>query len=85
MNEFFKCRVPLSPSNILAANGATTLLDSVTFNIADEGDAILLPTPSYGMFAHDLTTRNGVRLIQVSCDDIPGDRSTTGSLPDSQG
>ncbi|KAI8711513.1 Aminotran-1-2 domain-containing protein [Fusarium sp. LHS14.1] len=83
-NLFFRCRHPLVPSNVLAANGCTSLLDSLTFSIADEGDAILVPTPSYGMFAHDLTARNGVRLVHVPCDDIPQDRFTAdGPLDDS--
>ncbi|KAI8239667.1 1-aminocyclopropane-1-carboxylate synthase-like protein 1 [Colletotrichum sp. SAR 10_96] len=58
MNEHFNARIPLTSDNILVANGATTLLDTLTYNIADEGDSILLPTPSYGMFAHDISTRN---------------------------
>lgn len=74
MNEHFRARVPLTPNNILVANGVTTLLDTLTYNIADEGDAILLPTPSYGMFSHDVSTRNGVRLVEVPCDDIPEER-----------
>lgn len=84
MNENFHARVPLTAGNILAANGATTLLDTLTYNIADEGDSILLPTPSYGMFAHDVSTRNGVRLVEVSCDDIPDERFT-GSPPSEDG
>ncbi|KAJ0275153.1 hypothetical protein Brms1b_012027 [Colletotrichum noveboracense] len=76
MNEHFNTRIPLTSDNILVANGATTLLDTLTYNIADEGDSILLPTPSYGMFAHDISTRNQVRLVEVPCDDIPDDRFT---------
>lgn len=76
MNEHFNARIPLTSDNILVANGATTLLDTLTYNIADEGDSILLPTPSYGMFAHDISTRNQVRLVEVPCDDIPDDRFT---------
>lgn len=83
MNENFKARIPLTPDNMLAANGATTLLDTLTYNIADEGDSILLPTPSYGMFAHDVTTRNSVRLVEVPCDDIPDERFT--GTPSRQG
>ncbi|KAF4463666.1 aminotransferase class I and II [Fusarium albosuccineum] len=43
-------------------------------NLADAGDIILLPTPTYGMFQHDTTARNGVRLVHVPCDDIPDAR-----------
>lgn len=48
----------------------TALLDTLFFNLADTGSAVLVPTPSYGMFSHDLTTRNGLHLVPVPCDDI---------------
>ncbi|KAH0428537.1 aminotransferase class I and II [Colletotrichum camelliae] len=85
MNEHFNARIPLTSDNILVANGATTLLDTLTYNIADEGDSILLPTPSYGMFAHDISTRNQVRLVEVPCDDIPDDRFTGQSTSNGDG
>lgn len=70
MNKHFHPRVLLTSSNILAANGATALLDTVFFNVADGGDVVLVPTPTYGMFLHDVAARNGLRLIGVPCDDI---------------
>lgn len=70
MNHFFSPRILLTSSNILAGNGVTALLDTLFFNIADEGEVVLFPTPSYGMFAHDVTTRNGLHLVGVPCDDI---------------
>lgn len=70
MNEHFHPRVLLTASNVLAGNGVTALLDTLFFNIADEGDVVLVPTPSYGMFMHDVTTRNGLHLAGVPCDDI---------------
>lgn len=62
--------IALAPGNILVANGLTALLDTLFFNLADPGTAILVPTPSYGMFYHDATTRNGLHLVAVPCDDI---------------
>ncbi|KAL0934111.1 1-aminocyclopropane-1-carboxylate synthase-like protein [Colletotrichum truncatum] len=76
MTEHFEARIPLTADNILAGNGATALLDTLTYNIADEGDSILCPTPSYDMSARDISTRNGVRFVTVSCEDIPGERFT---------
>ncbi|KAM0420880.1 hypothetical protein ACHAPT_011269 [Fusarium lateritium] len=70
LNAYFKPTYSLTSSNILAGNGVTAILDALAFNVADEGDSILLPTPSYGMFAHDLITRNGIDLVHVPCDDI---------------
>ncbi|TQN69236.1 1-aminocyclopropane-1-carboxylate synthase-like protein 1 [Colletotrichum shisoi] len=74
MNEHFRVRFPLTSDNILAANGVTTLLDNLIYNITNEGDTILIPTPSYGMFAQDVWTRNGVRVVEVRCDDIHEER-----------
>ncbi|GKT95018.1 1-aminocyclopropane-1-carboxylate synthase-like protein 1 [Colletotrichum tofieldiae] len=74
MNWYFRCRKPLGQDNILIANGVTTLLNSLAFNIADEGSAILMPTPSYGMFSHDVVTRNSLHLVPVPCDDIVEER-----------
>ncbi|TID06429.1 1-aminocyclopropane-1-carboxylate synthase-like protein 1 [Colletotrichum higginsianum] len=74
MNEHFRVRLPLTSDNILAANGVTTILDSLIYNITNEGDTILIPTPSYGMFAQDVWTRNGVRVVEVPCDDIHEER-----------
>ncbi|KZL65495.1 aminotransferase class I and II [Colletotrichum tofieldiae] len=74
MNEHFRVRLPLSSDNMLVANGVSTLLDALTYSITDEGDTILVPTPSYGMLAHDVWTRNGVHVVEVPCDDIPEER-----------
>ncbi|PSR99291.1 pyridoxal phosphate-dependent transferase [Coniella lustricola] len=70
VNTFFHPRVVLTPTNILVANGLTALLDTLFFNLADAGAAVLVPTPSYGMFQHDLAARNGLHLVPVPCDDI---------------
>lgn len=70
INRFMRPHVSLEPGQLLVANGITALLDTLFFNLADADAAILLPTPSYGMFRHDSTTRNGLHLIPVPCDDI---------------
>lgn len=74
MNWHFRCHKPLGEDNILIANGVTSLLNSLAFAIADEGSSILLPTPSYGMFSHDIVTRNSLSLVPVACDDIVVER-----------
>lgn len=70
MNQAFRPRVLLTAGNILVGNGATALLDTLFYNIADDGAAVLVPTPSYGMFGQDVTARNGLHLVGVPCDDI---------------
>lgn len=70
MNQIFQPNIPLQTSNILAANGITALLDTLFFNLADADAAVLVPTPSYGMFRHNTETRNGLHFVSVPCDDI---------------
>lgn len=70
MNHFFRPTTPLQPGNLLAANGLTALLDTLFFNLADAGAAVLVPTPAYGMLAHDAAARSGLHVVAVPCDDI---------------
>lgn len=71
LNYHFRPHTPLTTHQILATNGATALLDTLFFNLADAPAAVLAPTPTYGLFAHDTTTRNGLHLAAVPCDDLP--------------
>ncbi|EFQ34656.1 aminotransferase class I and II [Colletotrichum graminicola M1.001] len=74
INEHFRVRPPLTNDNVFAANDVDTLLESLTHSIADEGDAILIPTPSCGISAHDVWAKNNVHVVEVPCDDIPEER-----------
>ncbi|KAK1974250.1 aminotransferase class I and II [Colletotrichum cereale] len=73
LNEHFRVRHPLTNDNVLAATDTHTLLDTLIHNIADEGDTILVPTPSHVIFAHTVCAKNGVHVVEVPCDDIPED------------
>lgn len=70
LNYFLRPRVSLAPSNILAGNGLPALLDTLFFNLADPGDAILIPTPGSLFALTTTTTRHGLHLCPVPCDDI---------------
>ncbi|KAK2048027.1 aminotransferase class I and II [Colletotrichum somersetense] len=74
MNEHFRVRLPLTDANVMAANDLDTLLDTLTHIIVDEGDAILVPTPSCGISAYDVWAKKGVHVVEVPCDDIPQER-----------
>lgn len=56
----------LSPNNITVASGASAILEMLSFAVCDPGDAILIPTPYYSGFDHDLALRSAARLIPVS-------------------
>ncbi|OLN97795.1 1-aminocyclopropane-1-carboxylate synthase 1 [Colletotrichum chlorophyti] len=74
MTEHFRARLPLTPDNIVAASGVATLLDTLTSNIAGPDGAILLPTPTASTYAQETCARNGIRVVEVPCDDIPDER-----------
>ncbi|KAJ5614560.1 hypothetical protein N7528_008214 [Penicillium herquei] len=50
------------------ANGVSSLLDILSFSVCDPGEAIMLATPNYGMFKHDMQSRNDIRFVDVECD-----------------
>ncbi|TDZ75138.1 1-aminocyclopropane-1-carboxylate synthase-like protein 1 [Colletotrichum trifolii] len=74
MNDHFKVRIPLTPNNMLAANSTATVLDALIYSIADEGESILVPTPSSSIVLEQASARNNVSLVEVPCDDIPEER-----------
>ncbi|MDH3522533.1 MAG: aminotransferase class I/II-fold pyridoxal phosphate-dependent enzyme [Acidobacteriota bacterium] len=60
--------------------GAGTVLEDLFYALADPGDAVLVPTPSYAGFWADLETRNELNIVPVhrGCED--GFRLTTERL-----
>ncbi|KAK1955845.1 aminotransferase class I and II [Colletotrichum sublineola] len=74
INEHFRVRLPLADDNVLAANDTYILLDILIHNLADEGDTILIPTPSSGISSHDAWAKNAVHVVEVPCNDIPEER-----------
>jgi aspartate/methionine/tyrosine aminotransferase len=71
VNDWFNPSVLIEPSQILATNGVSSLLDLVAFNLAEAGEGILVPVPMYSMFEHDLCARAGLELVPVSTNSIP--------------
>ncbi|MEO1173485.1 MAG: aminotransferase class I/II-fold pyridoxal phosphate-dependent enzyme, partial [Myxococcota bacterium] len=55
----------LHPEQVSALSGAGTVLESLFYTITDPGDAVLVPTPSYAGFWHDLETRIQSQIIPV--------------------
>lgn len=39
------------------------------FAVCDSGDGIMYTTPNYGMFKHDIETRNGIEIVEVPCEE----------------
>ncbi len=53
------------PTQIAVLAGAGSVLEILFHNLADPGDAVLVPTPSYAGFWADLETRDELRIIPV--------------------
>lgn len=60
-------------------NGVSSGLDMVAFNICDSGEGIMLLTPTYSMYEHDLCARAGTTIIQVSLDIVEDQFSSDAS------
>jgi aspartate/methionine/tyrosine aminotransferase len=66
-----------TPEQIAVLAGAGTVLEVLFHVIADPGDAVLIPTPSYAGFWLDLETRDELRVVPVSCSSADDFRLTT--------
>ncbi|MDH3731595.1 MAG: aminotransferase class I/II-fold pyridoxal phosphate-dependent enzyme [Acidimicrobiia bacterium] len=55
----------VAPEHVAALGGAGSVLELLFYAIADAGDGVLVPTPSYTGFWSDLETRNELKIIPV--------------------
>ncbi|XP_051136854.1 1-aminocyclopropane-1-carboxylate synthase-like [Andrographis paniculata] len=69
-------RAVFDPDRIVMSGGATGAQETLTFCLADPGDAILVPTPYYPGNDRDLTWRTRVCLFPVICDSSNGFKIT---------
>ena len=58
---------PVDPDQVMAVGGAGSALELLFYAIADPGDGVLVPTPSYAGFWADLETRNELTIVPVHC------------------
>ncbi len=69
-----------TPEQIAVLAGAGTVLENVFYALADPGDAVLVPTPSYAGFWADLEIRDELHIVPVHCSSDDGFRLTTKHL-----
>ncbi|MEM6672918.1 MAG: aminotransferase class I/II-fold pyridoxal phosphate-dependent enzyme [Planctomycetota bacterium] len=69
-----------APEQIAALAGAGTVLENLFYALADPGDAVLVPTPSYAGFWTDLETRDELSVAPVHCSSDDGFRLTVERL-----
>ncbi|KAF9602570.1 hypothetical protein IFM89_029869 [Coptis chinensis] len=58
-------KVTFDPDNIVMSGGATGAAETISFCLADPGDAFLVPSPYYPGFDRDFCWRTGVQLVPV--------------------
>ena len=70
----------IGPDQLAVLAGAGSVLESLFYALADPGDAVLVPTPSYSGFWVDLETRDELTIIPVHCPSEDGFRLTPARL-----
>jgi aspartate/methionine/tyrosine aminotransferase len=71
---------PIAADHVAVLAGAGSVLEILFYTLADPGDGVLVPTPSYAGFWSDLETRDGLRIVPVPTEVADGFRLTTGML-----
>lgn len=71
---------PIDPAHVAVLAGSGSVLETLFYVIADAGDAVLVPTPSYAGFWADLETRDALTIVPVHTSSTDGFRLTTGLL-----
>lgn len=66
--------------NLAVVAGAGSALELLFHVIADAGDGVLVPTPSYAGFWADLETRDELTIVRVDCESADGFALTTERL-----
>jgi aspartate/methionine/tyrosine aminotransferase len=67
----------IAPEHVAALAGAGSVLEILFHALADPGDAVLVPTPSYAGFWGDLETRDEISILPVHTASAEGFRLTT--------
>jgi aspartate/methionine/tyrosine aminotransferase len=57
----------IAPQHIAVVAGAGAVLELLFWALADEGEGVLVPTPSYAGFWPDLESRDRLRIVPVHC------------------
>lgn len=70
----------IAAEQLAVVAGAGAVLELLFHALADPGDGVLIPTPSYAGFWSDLETRDQLRVIPVHCTSDEGFRLSTRAL-----
>ncbi|MEZ4320344.1 MAG: aminotransferase class I/II-fold pyridoxal phosphate-dependent enzyme [Myxococcota bacterium] len=73
---------PVAPEHIAVLAGAGSILETLFYLLADPGEGVLIPTPSYAGFWMDLEVRDALRVLPVHTNASDGFRLTPALLDD---
>ncbi len=70
----------IDPAHLYSLAGAGAVIEAFFFAIADPGDSVLIPTPSYAGFWADIEGRDEVNIVPVHASSADGFAITTANL-----
>ncbi|KAI1904023.1 hypothetical protein AGOR_G00001420 [Albula goreensis] len=68
LTQYCNSPCPLRAENVVVMNGCGSLFSAIAAVICDPGDAILVPTPFYGVIKENVGLYSGVRLVHTHLD-----------------
>lgn len=57
---------PLNPEHLVVGAGCNAVLENLCICLANQGDAVLIPTPYYAAFEFDLQARANLKIVPVN-------------------
>ncbi len=61
----YLCHVPIGSEHIAFAAGASAIIEVSSFVLADPGDVVVIPAPSYPMYTKDLGLKSGMERFDL--------------------
>ncbi len=58
--ENYLCKCPIHPDSIGFAAGASAIIEISSFVLANKGDVVVIPSPSYPMYSNDMGVKSGI-------------------------
>ncbi|KAG9335746.1 hypothetical protein JZ751_004175 [Albula glossodonta] len=68
LTQYCNSPCPLRAENVVVMNGCGSLFSAIAAVICDPGDAVLVPTPFYGVIKENVGLYSGVRLVHTHLD-----------------
>lgn len=74
------CQCPIDADSIAFSAGAAATIETSTFMLADEGDVVAIPAPSYPMYTNDIGLKSGLQRYDLQTHYHPADHGDISPL-----